>query len=250
MKYLLLIGSLRIIFVISVSYPGDSYCCACTHRDFSALVHPAPPQTPGEISCSCDGYWYIWIIWLFTFYEKYWSIVTLQCWVSFCCYSQWVILFSGKLLIEEPQAVEGMLLFSLWVMSDSLQPRGLKHARLLRPSLFPGVGSHSCMSIESLMLCKCLTLCRPRLLLPSVFPSIGVFSNELALCNRREKYWTLNISTSSEYSGLISFRSDWFDLLTIQGFLKSTAVQKHKFFGTQLSLWSTSHIHTWLLEKP
>ena len=144
MKYLLLIGSLRIIFVISVSYPGNSYCCACTHRDFSPLVYPAPPQTPGEISCSCDGYWYIWIIWLFTFYEKYWSIVTLQCYVSFCCYSQWVILFSGKLLIEEPQAVEGMLLFSLWVMSNSLQPRGLKHARLPCPSLFPGVGSHSC----------------------------------------------------------------------------------------------------------
>ena len=71
------------------------------------------------------------------------------------------------------------------------------------------------------MLCKCLTLCCPLLLLPSIFPSIGVFSNELALCIRWQKYWSLSISTSNEYSGLISFRSERFDFLTIQGTLKS-----------------------------
>ena len=79
----------------------------------------------------------------------------------------------------------------------------------------------SFMSVESLMLCKCLTLCCPLLLLPSIFPSIGVFSNELALCIKWQKYWSLSISTYSEYSGLISFSSGWFDFPAIQGTLKS-----------------------------
>ena len=68
-----------------------------------------------------------------------------------------------------------------------------------------------------------LILCRPLLLLSSVFPSIRVFSNELALCIRRPKYWSFSfsISPSIEYSGLTAFRNDWFDLLTVQGTLKS-----------------------------
>ena len=68
-----------------------------------------------------------------------------------------------------------------------------------------------------------LILCCPRLLLPSIFPSIRVFSNELALCIRLPKYWRFSFSiiTSNEYSELISFRIDWFDLLAIQGARKS-----------------------------
>ena len=68
-----------------------------------------------------------------------------------------------------------------------------------------------------------LILCRPHLLLPSIFPSIRVFYNELALCNRWPKYWSFSfcISPSNEYSGLISFRIDWFDLSAVQGTLKS-----------------------------
>ena len=66
-----------------------------------------------------------------------------------------------------------------------------------------------------------LILCRPLLLLPSVFPSIRVFSKESVLPIRWPKYWSFSISTSSEYSGLISFRVDWFDLLAVQGTLKS-----------------------------
>ena len=79
------------------------------------------------------------------------------------------------------------------------------------------------MSIESVMLSNRLILCHPLLLLPSIFPSIMVFSNELALCIRWPKYWSLSfsISPSKEQSGLISFRTDWFDLLAIQGTLKS-----------------------------
>ena len=66
-----------------------------------------------------------------------------------------------------------------------------------------------------------LILCRPLLLLPSVFPSISVFSNELALHIRWPKYWSFSISPSNEYSGLISFKIDWFDLLTVRGTLES-----------------------------
>ena len=64
-------------------------------------------------------------------------------------------------------------------------------------------------------------LCCPLLLLPSVFPSIRVFSNELALCVRWTKYWSFSISSSNEYSGLIAFRIEWFDLLAVQRTLKS-----------------------------
>ena len=79
------------------------------------------------------------------------------------------------------------------------------------------------MSIESKMLPNHLILCCPLLLLPSVFPSIRIFSNELALHIRWPKYWTFSfsISPSSEYSELISFRIDWFNLLAVQGTLKS-----------------------------
>ena len=79
------------------------------------------------------------------------------------------------------------------------------------------------MSIQSVMPSNHLILCRPLLLLPSIFPSLGVFSNESALCIRWSKCWSFSysISPSSEYSGLISFRMDWLDLLAVQETLKS-----------------------------
>ena len=79
------------------------------------------------------------------------------------------------------------------------------------------------MSIESVMPSNHFVLCRPLPLLPSIFPSIRVFSNESALCIRWPKLWSFNfsISPSNEYLGLISFRIDWFDLLAVQGILKS-----------------------------
>ena len=105
------------------------------------------------------------------------------------------------------------------------------------------------MSIESVMPSNHLILCRPPLLLPSIFPSIRVFSNESVLCMRWPKYWSFSfiISPSNEHSGLISFRLDWLDSLQSKGLSRvfsSTTVQKHQFFGAQLSLWSNSHIHT------
>ena len=79
------------------------------------------------------------------------------------------------------------------------------------------------LSIESVMPFNHLILCHPLFLLPSIFPSMRVFSNELALCIRWPKFWSFSFSISpfSEYSGLISFRIDWFDLLAVQGTLKS-----------------------------
>ena len=79
------------------------------------------------------------------------------------------------------------------------------------------------ISVQSMMPSNCLVLCRPLLLLPSVFPSIRVFSNESVLRIRWPKYWrfSFSISPSNEYSGLISFLIDWFDLLAVQGTLKS-----------------------------
>ena len=111
------------------------------------------------------------------------------------------------------------------------------------------------LSIESVMPSNYLILCHPLLLLPSVFPSIRVFSSESALRIKWPKYWsfTFSISPSNEYSGLISFRMDLFDLLAVQGTLKSLLhhcslkaliLRNSAFFMVQ------SHIHTWPLEKP
>ena len=102
------------------------------------------------------------------------------------------------------------------------------------------------MSIESVMPFNHLILCHPRLLLPSVFPSIRVFSNESVLHMRWPKYWSFSfsISPSNEYSGLISFRMDWLDLLAVQGTLKSllqhhsskaSINQRSAFFIVQLT---------------
>ena len=88
-------------------------------------------------------------------------------------------------------------------------------------------------SIDSVMPSNHLVLCCPLLLLPSIFPSIRFFSNELALHIRWLKYWnfSFSISPSNAYSGLISFRMDWLDLLTVQGTLKSLLQYQLKFFS-------------------
>ena len=101
------------------------------------------------------------------------------------------------------------------VMSDSLRPNGPQHVRLPCPSPSPGAWSNSCPSH--------LILCRPLLILPLIFPSIRIYSNDSALRIRWPKYQSFSFSTnpSKECSGLISFRIDWFDLLAVQGTLKS-----------------------------
>ena len=128
-------------------------------------------------------------------------------------------------------------------MSDSSRLHALQHARHPCPSLSPGVCSNS---IESVMPSICLILCHPLLLLPSIFPSIRIFSSKSTLPIRWPKYWSFvfNISPSNEYSGLISFRIDWFDLLAVQETLKSLLQHRNSkgsvlwhlaFFIVQLS---------------
>ena len=104
-------------------------------------------------------------------------------------------------------------------------------------------------SIKSVMPSSHLILGRPLLLLPSIFPSIRVFPHESPLHIKWPKYrsFSFSISASNEYSGLISFRMDWLELLAVQGTLKSLPqhhIQKYQFFGTQLSSQFNSHIHT------
>jgi len=111
------------------------------------------------------------------------------------------------------------------------------------------------MSIKFMMPSNHLILCHPLLLLPSIFPSIRVISNESLLHIRWSKYWSFSfiITPSSEYSGLISFMIDWFDLLAVQGTLKSL-LQYHSskasiLWCSAVFIVQLSH-HSWLLDKP
>ena len=111
--------------------------------------------------------------------------------------------------------------FSLSVVSDSLRPHELQHARPPCPSPSPGVHSDSCPSSQWCH--PAISSCRPLLLLSPVPPSIRVFSNESSLRMRWPKYWSFSFSIipSNVHPGLISFRMDWLDLLAVQGTLKS-----------------------------
>ena len=134
------------------------------------------------------------------------------------------------------------------VMSDSATPWTAAHQASL--SITNAWSLLKLMSTESVMPSYHLILCRPLLFLLSIFTSIRVFSKESVLHIRWPKYWSFNfsISPSNEYSGLISFRMDWLDLLAVQGGLSrvfsKTTIQKHQFFGAQLSSQFNSHIHT------
>ena len=113
--------------------------------------------------------------------------------------------------------------FSSFTQScPTLQPHRLQQARLPCP-ITNSQSLLKLMSTELVMPSNLLILCRPLLLPPSIFPSIRVFSNESILRIRWPQYWSFSfsISPSNEYSGLISFRTDWLDLLAVQGTLKS-----------------------------
>ena len=153
---------------------------------------------------------------------------------------------------DKQERTQLLLSFSCWVMTlcdpmDCSTP-GFPVFTISRSLL-------KLMSIESVLLSNHLILCLPLLLLSAIFPSIRVFSNELALCIRWPKYWSFSfsVSLSNEYSELISFRFDWlisFQSKGLSRIFSSTTVQKHQFSSTQTSLWSNSHIHTWLQEQP
>ena len=129
------------------------------------------------------------------------------------------------------------MLFSRSVVSDSLWPHGLQRTRLPRPSLSPGALLRLTF-IEAVMPPNHLIPFCPLPLLPSIFPSIKVFSNEEALHIRCPNYWTtFSISPSNENSELISFRIDWFDVLAVQGTLKSL-LQPHSLkCGNMYNFW-------------
>ena len=124
-------------------------------------------------------------------------------------------------------------------MSNSLRPHEPQHARPPCPSPTPRVYPNSGRSIESVMPSNHLILCRPLLPPPSIFPIIRVFSDESALHIRWPEYWSFSFTTSpsNEYSGLISFRMDWLDLLAVQGSLKSL-LQHHSSKAS--ILWSSA----------
>ena len=143
-------------------------------------------------------------------------------------------------------------------MSNSLWPRGLQHTRL--PCLTLSQSLLKFMSIESMMLSNYLILCGPLLFSPSVFPRIRVFSNELGLLQwvgSLHRAQSIRASVSASVlpmniqclfplglTGLISLLSKRFSRV-----FSSTKIQKHQFSGPQSSLWSNSHICTWLTEK-
>ena len=131
-------------------------------------------------------------------------------------------------------------------MSDSLWPHGLSTPGFPVLHYLPQFAQTHVRWVGDAI--NQLIFCHPLLLLPSVFPRIRVFCNELALPIRWLNYcsFSFNINPSNEYSGLISFRIDWFDLLAV---LSSITILKPQFFGIQPSLWSNSHICIWLLEK-
>ena len=135
------------------------------------------------------------------------------------------------------------LQFSHSVLSNSLRPRGWQHAKLPCSPPTPGACSNSCPS-SPVMPSNHLIFYRPLLLLPSIFPSIRGFFNESSLHIRWPKYCSFSRSPSNEYSGLISFRIDWFDLFAVQGTFKSllqhhsskiSILQCSGFFRVQLS---------------
>ena len=111
------------------------------------------------------------------------------------------------------------MLFSHSVVSDSVTPRNAACQAFLSFTIFQSLLKFK--SIESVILSNHLISCRPLLYLPSIFPSIRVCFSESVLCIRWPEYWSSSVNPSNEYSGLISFRIDWLDLLAVQGTLKS-----------------------------
>ena len=176
--------------------------------------------------------------------KRYQSFLSLLMWISHVSTQ----LDGGHLQARQSQSVQLLSRVQLFATPWTA-------ARQASLSIINSQSLLKLMSIESVMPSNHFILCCPLFLLPSIFPSIRVFSNESILCIRWPKYWSFSfsISPSNEYSGMIFFRMDWWDLLAVQGTLKSLLQHygsKASIFGAKLSLWSNSHIHTWLQEKP
>ena len=148
-------------------------------------------------------------------------------------------MYSTYLSVSSVQSLGHVLLFAtLWTAAHQVSL-----------SITNSQGLLKLISIESVMPSNNLILYRPLLLPPSIFPSIRVFSNESVLHIKWPKYWSFSfsISPSNEYSGLISLRMDWSDLLAVQGTFKSLLQHhssKESILPCSAFLWSISHIHT------
>ena len=134
--------------------------------------------------------------------------------------SFWIMIFLGYM--PRSRIVSSSVQFSHLIVSDSLWPCELQHTRLPCPITNSQSCSNSCPSSQWCHPTISSILCHP-FLLPSIFPSIRFSSNKSVLLIRWPRYWSFSFSTSpsNEYSGLISFRIDWFDLLAVKGTLKS-----------------------------
>ena len=169
----------------------------------------------------------------------------------------WKVILTNKLIcsVVSFTPIDMLLvLFSCPVVSNSLWPPWTA-ACLAYLSFTISWSLFKLTFLESMMPSNHHILWHPLFLLPSIFPNIRVFSNVLALCLRWPTYWSFSFSNSpsNEYSGMISSRMNC--VLSLQskglsGVFSNSLFQKHQFFSSQLSLWSNSHIHTWLPEKP
>ena len=201
--------------------------------------------------------------WLCTWWQWFYSFLILQ-WLnslhSLFCVLYWLccsahihkqkFYFLCSFPLNDRMNAVSSVHFRCSVVSNSLQSRGLHHARLLCPSPTTRACSNSCPSNSwpssqwchlSSMVSRWCHPSHPLLLLPSIFPSIRVFSNESVLCIRWPKYWSFSfsISPSNEYSGLISFRIEWLHLLAVQGTLKSSPTPQFK----SINSWALSLLY-------
>ena len=163
--------------------------------------------------------------------------VCVPCQVLNCCYMY--------VCISSVQSLTSVQLFAtLWTTARQASLSITNSQSPLKP-----------MSIVSVMPSSYLILCLPFLLLPSIFPSIRVFSNESVLPIGWPMYWSFSFKSVLPMNTQVWSPLEWTGWISLQGkglsrVFSNTTVQKHQFFGTQLSLQFNSHIHIWLLEKP
>ena len=197
------IGVHRYLFEFSFSSVSQS-CLTLWPYGLQQARLPCPLPTPGAYSNSCLSSWWYHPTISFSIREAYLEV-----------FHPGVELLGHVIVVQLLSHVQ--FFATLWTAAQQASLSFTISWSLLK-----------FMAIESVMLYNHLILCLPLLLLPSIFSSIKVFSNEKALHIRWPKYWSFSVSPSNEYSQLISFRNDWFDLLAVQGTLKSL-LQYHSF---------------------
>ena len=246
---------LRLVFFLSPFYTYLTFLVFCL---FLFHKRPACPPKPSSISFLFNT---------FKINAKFNSLIwriqyigSFHPWHTEFIWWQFVVQLLSRVQLfvtpwaAAPQALSLTISWSLlkFTSIESVMPSNhfiLCYSLLLLPSIFP------IFNLPNKIKSVTVSIVSPCICHEVMGPSIRVFSNKSPLHIRWPKYWSfsLSISLSNEYSGLIYFRMDWFDFLAVQGTLKSL-LQHHSskasIFGAQPSLWSNSHIRTWLLERP